>query len=99
MSAKQLGAGELVDGSERFLFPELRVPSCALARTRPCPTALRGGLEIEAHLQKREDGEGLSGLTVAARRDTWPAPKRRRNRLGLGAPAQTFNFPFLTSAN
>lgn len=88
-----------VDGSERFLFPELRVPSCALPRARPCPTALRRGLEVTAPVQTRVHGEGLNGLTVDARRDAWPAPKWRRSSWVLGAPAQAFDFPFLTSAN
>lgn len=95
----QSSSGWGADGLERFLFPELRAPGCAPACACRCPTAPRRGPETEAHLQKQVDGEGLNGLTVGGRRDTWPAPERRRNSLALGAPAKTSDFPFLASTN
>lgn len=87
------------DGSERFLSLEPRVPSCAQARTCLCPTALCRGPETKALSQTEVDGEGQNGLMVDTGRDAWPAPRRCRTSVVLGAPAQTSDFPFLTSAN
>lgn len=80
------------DGSELFLFLVLCLPSSH----RLCPAALCRGTESKAPIQKQWRGYGL---TVDARRDTWPAPQRSRKSLVLGTPTQTSDFPFLAGAS
>lgn len=75
------------------------MPSRTQARTCLCPTALCREPEIKAPIQTQVDGEGQNGLMVDTRRDARPAPERHKTSVVLGAPAQTSNFPFLTSAN